>query len=248
MIEFESVSLRYGNGPLILRDASFHIKPGSFHLVTGVSGAGKSSLLKLIYLASFATSGKVKLFGRDVLTLSSDELALLRRRIGVVFQDFQLLDHLSVRDNVSLPLRVTGKYGDKERDNVAELLAWVGLGQYVDHLPAQLSGGQQQRVAIARAVIARPAILRADEPTGNVDDHMGIRLVDLFEELNRIGTTVIVATHSTTLVSEYNFPTLRLSKGEVTDLPPRKGKIGRRGVKVAKGNDAQNSGVKGESK
>lgn len=233
MIEFESVSLRYGNGPLILRDASFHIQPGSFHLVTGVSGAGKSSLLKLIYLVSFATSGKVKLFGRDVLSLSPDELALLRRRIGVVFQDFQLLDHLSVRDNVSLPLRVTGKYGDKERDNVAELLAWVGLGQYVDHFPSQLSGGQQQRVAIARAVIARPAILLADEPTGNVDDHMGIRLVDLFEELNRIGTTVIVATHSTTLVSEYNFPTLRLSKGEVTAISPRKGKIGRRGVKAA---------------
>src|SRR5262249_34072588 len=184
--------------------------PGSFHFLVGPSGAGKSSLLRVMYLALRPVSGLARIFGRDVVELRRREVAELRRKIGVVFQDFRLIDHLSAVDNVALPLRIAGKREPEVQENVRELLDWVGLGQHLDALPATLSGGQQQRVAIARAVVARPSLLLADEPTGNVDDQIGLRLMYLFEELNKLGTTVVVATHNESLVSRFNHPQLRI--------------------------------------
>ncbi len=213
-MRFEDVSLRYGAGPEILRRVSFHLEPGSFHFMAGPSGAGKSSLLKLMYLAQRPSQGRIEMFGRDVVDLLRSDMALMRRRIGVVFQDFRLLDHLSALDNVALPLRISGQRADKVRKHVAELLAWVGLADHLHALPPTLSGGQQQRVAIARAVVARPNLLLADEPTGNVDDRIAVRLLYLFEELNKLGTTIVIATHNETLVSRFSHPVLRLSGGE----------------------------------
>jgi cell division transport system ATP-binding protein len=213
MVIFERVGLRYGLGPEILRDVSFALPPGSLHFLTGASGAGKSSLLSLLYLARKPSRGTVKLFGRDVAGLARKDLPVLRRRIGVVFQDFRLLDHLSVLDNVALPLRVQGIDDDQVREHAAELFAWVGLGEHLDAFPPTLSGGQKQRVGIARAVIGRPRLLIADEPTGNVDDRIAVRLMRLFEELNRLGTTIVIATHNLQLVRESRHPELRLDSG-----------------------------------
>jgi len=214
-VRFEDVSLRYGAGPEILRHVSFHLEPGSFHFMAGPSGAGKSSMLKLMYLAQRPSVGAIQMFGRDVAGLSRRDTALMRRRIGVVFQDFRLLDHLSALENVALPLRIGGQRADKVRKHVAELLAWVGLADHLHALPPTLSGGQQQRVAIARAVVARPNLLLADEPTGNVDDRIAVRLLYLFEELNKLGTTIVIATHNETLVSRFTHPVLRLTDGEL---------------------------------
>ena len=215
MIRFEDVALRYGAGPEILRQVSFHLEPGSFHFLAGSSGAGKSSLLKLMYLAQRPTSGQARLFGRDVKTLTRSETALMRRRIGVVFQDFRLLDHLTALENVALPLKVSGQRENKVQQHVAELLAWVGLADQIHAYPPTLSGGQQQRIAIARAVVGRPSLLLADEPTGNVDDRIAVRLLYLFEELNKLGTTIVIATHNESLVSRFSHPVLSLSGGEV---------------------------------
>ena len=220
MVRFQEVGLRYNVGPEILRDVNFNLEPGSFHFVVGPSGAGKSSLLRLIYLAQKPSEGRISLFGREVEGLSRRESALLRRRIGVVFQDFRLLDHLSALENVALPLRVAGQPDDKVVSHVSELLSWVGLADHLSALPPTLSGGQQQRVAIARAVIARPSLLVADEPTGNVDDRIAVRLLYLFEELNRLGTTVVIATHNEALVSRFTHPILKIKDGEVDLLPP----------------------------
>ena len=212
--------LRYGNGPEILKRVSLQFDPGSYHFLLGASGAGKSSLLRMMYLAQRPSDGRVALFGRDVAGLSRRETALLRRRIGVVFQDFRLLDHLTARENVALPLRIGGQQGARgerarSEKEVEELLAWVGLADHMDALPPTLSGGQQQRVAIARAVIGRPSLLLADEPTGNLDDRMAVRLLYLFEELNKIGTTVVIATHNESLVQRFPHPVTRLRDGEV---------------------------------
>ena len=215
MIRFEDVSLRYGAGPKILHQVSFHLEPGSFHFLAGSSGAGKSSLLKLMYLAQRPTSGQARLFGRDMMTLTRRETALMRRRIGVVFQDFRLLDHLTALENVALPLKVSGQRENKVQQHVAELLAWVGLADQIHAYPPTLSGGQQQRIAIARAVVGRPSLLLADEPTGNVDDRIAVRLLYLFEELNKLGTTIVIATHNESLVSRFSHPVLSLSGGEV---------------------------------
>jgi cell division transport system ATP-binding protein len=221
LVRFEEVVLRYGNGPEILKRVSLQFDPGSYHFLVGASGAGKSSLLRMMYLAQIPSAGRVALFGRDVAGLSRRETALLRRRIGVVFQDFRLLDHLTARENVALPLRIgapPGARSDKARSSdkdVEELLAWVGLADHMDALPPTLSGGQQQRVAIARAVIGRPSLLLADEPTGNLDDRMAVRLLYLFEELNKIGTTVVIATHNESLVQRFPHPVTRLRDGEV---------------------------------
>ena len=190
MVRFENVAFRYGTSPYVFEDATFHLEPGSFHFVLGASGAGKSSLLKLMYLALSPSKGRVSLFGRDVVDLPRGELAQMRRRIGVIFQDFRLLDHLTAMENVALPLRVAGQDDERVQQHVVELLAWVGLANQLQALPPTLSGGEQQRVAIARAVIARPSLLIADEPTGNVDDRIAVRLLYLFEELNKMGTTV----------------------------------------------------------
>lgn len=216
VVRFENVGLRYGLGPEVLQDVTFSLEPASFHFLLGESGAGKSSLLKLMYLALQPTRGVISLFGRDVASTSRQNMAGLRRRVGVVFQEFRLLDHLSAFDNVALPMRVAGaKENDVER-HVIELLSWVGLKDHVDARPPTLSGGQKQRVAIARAVITRPQLLLADEPTGNVDDRMGLRLMHLFEELNKLGTTVVVATHNRSLVKRLGHPTLRLEEGRIT--------------------------------
>jgi cell division transport system ATP-binding protein len=223
MIRFDNVGMRYGSGREVLSDVSFHLTPGSFHFLTGVSGAGKSTLMRLMYLAQRPTRGLIGLFGRDMAKVSRRDLPDVRRRIGVVFQEFRLLDHLSALDNVALPLRVAGLPEAEVRANVTELLTWVGLSDQLDSRPSTLSGGQQQRVAIARAVIARPAVLLADEPTGNVDDAIALRLMHLFDQLNQMGTTVVVATHNLGLIDELGHPCLHLSDGRL-DLrakPPR---------------------------
>jgi cell division transport system ATP-binding protein len=219
MIRFDNVGMRYGSGPEVLRDLSFSLAPGSFHFLTGPSGAGKSSLLRLMYLAQRPTRGLITLFGRDVATLPRGEMPALRRRIGVVFQEFRLLDHLTALENVALPLRVAGARDDQIRAHVKELLAWVGLADHIDARPATLSGGQKQRVAIARAVIGSPALLLADEPTGNVDDRIAVRLLHLFVELNKMGTTVLVATHNEPLIARFQRPVLHLEAGELTIRP-----------------------------
>ena len=220
MVLFDGVAVRYGAGPEVLRGISFTLAPGSFHFLVGSSGAGKSSLLKLIYLGLRPAAGRVELFGRDVSVLKRSDYPAMRRRIGVVFQDFRLIEHLSAMDNVALPLRIAGVRETDIKRHVPELLSWVGLKHHLDALPATLSGGQQQRVAIARAVISRPSLLLADEPTGNVDDQIGVRLMYLFEELNKMGTTVVVATHNEGLVGRFTHRQLRITQGTVKLVDP----------------------------
>jgi cell division transport system ATP-binding protein len=215
VIEFTNVGLRYGHGPEILRDLSFHIEPGSFHFLTGPSGSGKTSLLRLLLLSLKPTRGTVRMFGRDVSALDQDSLLDMRRHIGIVFQEFRLLDHLTTFENVALPLRVRGEPESAYRSNVSELLEWVGLGERMEALPPLLSGGEKQRAAIARAVIGRPDILLADEPTGNVDPELSLRLVRLFAELNKLGTTIILATHELPLLDAFDFPHMQLRDGQV---------------------------------
>jgi len=216
IVRFESVGLRYGFGPVVLQDVTFALAERSFHFLTGESGAGKSSLLKLLYLALKPTRGVVTLFGRDVTSIPRAALPALRRQVGVVFQEFRLLAHLSTFDNVALPLRIGGVRESEVSRNVAELLAWVGLKDQMKVRPSTLSGGQQQRVSIARAVIGRPKLLLADEPTGNVDDRMALRLMHLFEELNRLGTTVVIATHNVSLVERLGHGRLHLDGGRLS--------------------------------
>ena len=216
MIEFTNVGLRYGQGPEILRDLTFRIEPGSFHFLTGPSGSGKTSLLRLLLLSLKPSRGHVTMFERDVGALDQDALLEMRRHIGIVFQEFRLLDHLTTFENVALPLRVRGVPESQYRENVTELLEWVGLGERMEALPPLLSGGEKQRAAIARAVIGRPDILLADEPTGNVDPELSHKLVRLFAELNRLGTTIILATHELPLLDAFAFPRMQLSDGRVT--------------------------------
>lgn len=215
MIRFENVGLRYGMGPEVLRDISFHVEPGSFHFLTGPSGAGKTSLLRLLFLSLRPTRGLITMFGQDVVSISRDSVPGLRTRIGVVFQDFRLLDHLSTYDNIALPLRVSGRAENSYRNDVVELLKWVDLGKRMGSLPPVLSGGEKQRAAIARAVIGQPELLLADEPTGNVDPKMAKRLLRLFIELNRLGTTVIIATHDLALMDQFDSPRLILEDGQL---------------------------------
>ncbi len=215
MVRFENVGMRYGTGPEVLRDVSLDLAEGSFHFLTGPSGAGKTTLLRLMYLAERPTRGLISLFGEDLSRAPRRKLPELRRRIGVVFQDFRLLGHLSAFDNVALPLRVAGIAEAKLRKNVTELLEWVGLADKLNARPATLSGGQQQRVAIARAVIGRPQLLLADEPAGNVDNAMALRLLRLFEELNKFGTTMILATHNEQLALARGYRRLHLVDGEI---------------------------------
>ncbi len=223
------MGLRYGTGAETLSDLTFSLREGGFYFLTGPSGAGKTSLLKLLYCAQRPSRGLIKLFGEDIVTMSRKRLPGFRRRIGVVFQDFRLVRHLSVFDNVALPLRVAGVEDRDLMTPVSEMLNWVGLGHRSTARPATLSGGEQQRVAIARAVIARPELLVADEPTGNVDPEMAARLLHLFDALNKLGTTVVVATHDIHLIARIaRSEMLRLDKGQISDPtgalrhPPRK--------------------------
>ncbi len=215
MVRFENVGLRYGLGPEVLRDVNFHLKKGSFHFLTGPSGAGKTSLLRLMFLSLKPSRGNARIFGADLAAISPNKLPHLRRKIGVVFQDFRLLDHLTTFENVALPLRVQKQRPAAYRDNVMELIEWVGLGARADSFPPVLSGGEKQRAAIARAVISKPDLLLADEPTGNVDSVLGERLLRLFIELNKVGTTVVLATHDLDLLNQYPAPRLQLRDGEL---------------------------------
>jgi cell division transport system ATP-binding protein len=215
LIRFENVGLRYGLGPEILRDLSFHVDSHSFQFLTGPSGAGKTSLLRMMFLLLKPTRGLITIFDRDTATLTKDRRATLRRRIGIVFQDFRLLDHLTTYENVALPLRVLGREEASYRAEVVELLRWVGLGERITALPPVLSGGEKQRAAIARAVIARPQLLLADEPTGNVDPNLGQRLLRLFIELHKSGTAVIIATHDIALMDEFDARRLVLHDGRL---------------------------------
>lgn len=226
---FDNVGLRYGTDREVLSDISFTLFPGSFYFLTGASGAGKTSLLKLLYLAQRPSRGAIRMFGTDVITLPRNRLPSYRRRLGVVFQDFRLVPHLSAFDNIALPLRVSGvREADLQRP-VIDMLEWVGLSHRAAAHPATLSGGEQQRVAIARAVIGRPDMLLADEPTGNVDPDMALKLLRLFEALNRLGTTVVVATHDVHLLKKVPASLImRLDKGRLSDptgalrYPPRR--------------------------
>lgn len=215
MIRFENVGLRYGMGPEILKDVSFHLRAKSFQFLTGPSGAGKTTLLRLLFLALKPTRGLITAFEKDIATITPKELPLLRRRIGVVFQDFRLLDHLTTYENVALPLRVRGKEESTYRKDVIELLKWVGLGERMHVLPPVLSGGEKQRAAIARALIDQPEILLADEPTGNVDPQMARRLLRLFMELNRSGTSVVIATHDLTLMEQVDARRMIINGGRL---------------------------------
>jgi cell division transport system ATP-binding protein len=212
------VGLRYGTGAEVLRDLDFRLSRGAFYFLTGPSGAGKTSLLKLLYLAQRPTRGRIRLFGEELTDAPRDALPDFRRRIGVVFQDFRLIRHLSAFDNVALPLRISGASEMEAEGPVREMLAWVGLADRASARPPTLSGGEQQRVAIARAVINRPDLLVADEPTGNVDAEMARRLLHLFTSLNQLGTTVVVATHDIGLISGTpGAQMIRLENGSLVD-------------------------------
>lgn len=229
IVHFDNVGLRYGAEREVLSDVHFTLYPGSFYFLTGASGAGKTSLLKLLYLAQRPSRGMIRMFGTDAITLPRERLPGLRRRVGVVFQDFRLVPHLSAFDNVALPLRVAGVAERDLAKPVGDMLEWVGLTERMQARPATLSGGEQQRVAIARAVIGRPDLLVADEPTGNVDPEMAVKLLRLFEALNGLGTTVVVATHDVHLLKKVpDSLIMRLDAGRLSDptgvlrYPPRR--------------------------
>jgi cell division transport system ATP-binding protein len=225
MVRLEEVGLRYapslGSGGMmgdaadVLQGISFHVPEGGFRWLQGPSGAGKSSLLRLLHLAVRPVRGRMTLMGTDVMTARRDALPPLRRRIGMVFQDFRLLPHLSAFDNAALPLRIAGRPETEIRADVSEMLRWVGLGEKAFARPAQMSGGEQQRVAIARAVVGRPSLRLADEPTGNLDDVQAERLMALLGELNKLGTTIIIATHNDTLVQRHPAPSLHIDQGRL---------------------------------
>lgn len=229
IVQFDNVGLRYGTGKEVLTDVSFTLFSGNFYFLTGASGAGKTSLLRLLYLAQRPSRGLIRMFGTDAITLPRDRLPGFRRRLGVVFQDFRLVPHLSAFDNVALPLRVAGMVEKDIVRPVNDMLDWVGLADRRHAQPAALSGGEQQRVAIARAVIGRPELLIADEPTGNVDADMAFKLIGLFQSLNGLGTTVVVATHDPQLIRQVpDSLIMRLDKGKLHDptgalrYPPRR--------------------------
>ena len=215
MVRFENVGMRYGAGPEVLRDVTFLLEPGSFTFLTGLSGAGKTTLLKLIFCAEKATRGQVLVGGRNIARIRESAVPYLRRNIGVVFQDFKLLPRRSVLDNVAFTLDVLGVPRAEARDRVMKMLKLVGLEHKADQLPLRLSGGEQQRVVIARALVNDPTILLADEPTGNLDPLLTVEIMDLLCEVNVRGTTVLVATHDTTLIERYQKRTIRIEHGQV---------------------------------
>jgi len=215
LLSFKNVSLTYAPKHTILDDVSFNLYDGGFYFLTGSSGAGKSSLLRLIYQSEKPSNGKIVLFGEDLSTTGDSKKAELRRKIGMVFQDFRLIPHLTAWENAALPLRLTDANEDYIKRHTKELLEWVGVGDRLDAKPEELSGGEQQRVAIARAVVTRPKILLADEPTGNVDEKTALKLFHLFDELNKLGTAVILATHQSHMVDKFQKPALHLISGRL---------------------------------
>ena len=224
LLSFENVSLIYQPQHKVVDHIDFNLDDGGFYFLTGSSGAGKSSLLRLIYQAEKPSSGRIYLFGESLTHASSlaerKKQAELRRKIGIVFQDFRLIPHLTALENAALPLRLTDAKEDYIQRHTRELLDWVGVGARMNAYPAELSGGEQQRVAIARAVVSKPSLLLADEPTGNVDDETALKLFHLFDELNKIGTAVMLATHQSHLVDKFRKPALRLQGGRLIPSSP----------------------------
>lgn len=215
MIRCNNLSLEYMPGKPVLKHINLHLEPGSFTFVSGASGAGKSSLLSLLALSHRPSAGQLHLFGEDVTRLAREELPPVRRKIGTVFQDYQLLNHLTVAQNVGLPLKILGERRDQISEKVQELLEWIGLDGFADVRPTLLSGGQKQRVAIARAVINKPLLILADEPTGNLDHDLSMKLMHLFRSLNKVGTTIVFATHDASLMEAFDYPTLYLREGQL---------------------------------
>ncbi len=213
--------MKYDSNTDVLSNINLTLQQGSFHFLTGPSGSGKSTLLKLLFLGHFPSSGKMEIFGKNIDKLSKIELPIIRRKIGVVFQDFRLMEHLTVIENVALPLQIAGAKNSDIKNHVSELISWVGLENKTYLYPDTLSDGEKQRVAIARAVIGRPRLLLADEPTGSVDSKQGDKIMYLFQELNKIGTTILVATHDTTLVNKFDYPKLTLINGIISKSDER---------------------------
>ena len=226
-ISFTNVSANYDNKHDVLSDVSFNLSGGSFYFLTGPSGAGKTTLLRLIYQLHKPAKGMIKLFGRDCHDLPRDEISAMRQKMAIVFQEYSLISHMTVFDNIALPLRVRGISANKIKKLVTKTLEWVGLGKYANAYPMELSGGQQQRVSVARAIIVQPAILLADEPTGNLDDENASRLMELFIQMNKIfGTTIILATHNKKLLETYPFPVISIDNHHVVFSGPYDKKTG----------------------
>ena len=217
IISFANVSANYDGKHDVLTDVSFNISNGAFYFLTGASGAGKTTLLRLVFQLHKPASGTIRLFGRDCNELSRDDISNLRNKMAIVFQSYSLISHMTVFDNVALPLRVRGFSNDKIKKLVTKTLEWVGLGKFANAYPMELSGGQQQRVSVARAIIIQPEILIADEPTGNLDDENASRLMELFIQMNKmLGTTIILATHNKKLLETYKFPVITVDNHHVT--------------------------------
>ena len=213
MVELEHIEKRYGEGAPVLSDVSLTLEPGGFYFLTGDSGAGKTALLKVIYLAEPLSRGTLRLFGTDTAGLDHNGRAALRRRMGIVFQDLRLIEELSGRDNVALPLRIAGATERQVRDDVTELAAWLGLEDCIDAPAATMSSGDRQRLAVARALVRRPELLIADEPTGKIDDAAVAPLIDAFEQINRLGSTVLIATHDTAIARHFGHQRFHLDRG-----------------------------------
>lgn len=213
MIEVKNLSVSYQRGEEVLKGLSFHLEPGGFYFLTGPSGAGKSTLLRILSMIQTPTRGERLVFGKNTAGLPQNELAYLRRKIGLVFQDHHLLDHLTVEENVALPLKVAGESPSQIRPKVYEMLEWVGLGTHIQAYPSTLSGGQKQRAAIARAVINNPTVLLADEPTGNLDPALAVKIMYLFQALNKMGATILFATHDESLIAQFDYPVYALREG-----------------------------------
>lgn len=215
IISLDKVMVHYGNGVPILKNVSLELNKKSFYFLTGASGAGKSTFIRLLYMGLKPSSGALKIFGENVSDLNSQEICQVRQKIGVVFQDYNLLNYLTVLENVALPLKVRGETQRAREHQAKEILDWVGLGNCFNVYPEQLSGGQKQRVAIARAVITRPDIILADEPTGNVDENIANKLMRLFYGMHKMGTCVIVATHYRQFVDQFKFSELAIERNKV---------------------------------